>query len=284
MEISSVCILGAGTMGHGISLVCAHRGCNVVMMDIKEEFVQNGVNKIKEYLQGSVERKRITKEEAAATLAKITISTNISEAARDADLIIEAIVEDMRIKQDAYRQLDQICPKHTIFASNTSYQSITEMASVTKRADRFVGMHWFNPPQIMRGIEIVRPDAVSPEVLEAVVNFCNKLGKEPVICKDSAGFIANRVLQIWRNEACSLYEGGAASFKDIDNALKTAYNFRMGPFELVDLAGLDIALAGNRTLYQEFRRDIFAPPRCLVMQARAGNLGKKTGRGFYDYK
>ena len=285
MEIDSVCVLGAGAMGHGISLVCAQKGCNVVMTDIKEEFVLNGLNRIKAYLQGSLKRKKITTEEVAGILDRITTSTNISIAARQADLVIEAIVEDMKIKQDTYRQLDQICPKHTIFASNTSYQSITEMASVTKRADRFVGMHWFNPPQIMRGIEVITTEAVSPEVLDTIVNLCKKLGKESAICKDSAGFIANRVLNVWRNEAANLYDGGSASFQDIDIALKTAYNFRMGPFELGDLTGLEIGLAGNQTLYLEFKRDIFAPPHCVVMKVRAGNLGrKKPGRGFYYYE
>ena len=284
MEIKRICVLGAGTMGHGIAQVCAQGGFQVILEDIKEEFVQSGLDGIKKFLQGSVERKKMTQEEATGVLNRVKTTTNLAEAAKDADLVIEVIVEDVEIKKDTFRQLDQICPEHTIFASNTSYQCITEMAAVTKRSDKFLGMHWFNPPQIMRGIEVVRAEKTSQETVDTIVGLARKLGKEPAICKDSPGFIANRLLQIWRNESLRLYDEGAASFQDIDKAFKAAYNFRMGPFELSDLVGLEIALKGNETFYSELKRDIFRPPRCLIMKVRAGDYGRKTGRGFYEYK
>lgn len=284
MEIKKICVLGAGVMGHGIAQVCAQNGFQVVLEDIKEEFVQKGIEGIKKFLQGSVERKKMTQEEADAILGRVKTATTLSDAAKDVDVVIEAIIEDMEIKKSTFKQLDQVCPPHTIFASNTSYQSIIEMAAATKRPDKFVGMHWFNPPQIMRGMEIVRTEKTSQETVDAVIALARKLGKEPAICKDSPGFIANRLLQIWRNEAFKLYDEGAASFQDIDKALKTAYGFRMGPFELVDLVGADVALKGNETFYSELKRDIFKPPRSLIMKVRAGDYGRKTGRGFYEYK
>ena len=284
MDIKKICVLGAGVMGHGITQVCAQSGFQVCLEDITDEFVQHGLDRIKEFLQGSVERKKMTEEEAEAVLSRLNTATNLAEAAKDADVVIEAIVENMEVKKDTYRQLDQICPEHTIFASNTSYQCITEMAAVTKKPGNFLGMHWFNPPQIMRGIEVIKTEKTSPETVDTIVNLCRKLGKEPAICNDSPGFIANRLVQIWRNESFRLYDEGVASFQDIDKAFKTAYNFRMGPFELGDLTGLEIGLVGNETFYSELKRDIFRPPRCLVMKVRAGDYGRKTGRGFYEYQ
>ena len=284
MEIKKICVLGAGAMGHGIVQVCAQAGYNVKIQDIEDKFVQGGLGRIRKFLEGSVERKKITKEEAEATLSRIKGTTELKEAAQDADLVIEAIIENIEIKKDTYRKLDAICPAYTIFASNTSYQSITEMAAVTKRPDKFLGMHWFNPPQIMRGIEVIKGEKTSQETVNIIVDLCRKVGKEPGVCKDSPGFIANRLLQPWRNESYRLYDEGVASFEDIDKALKTAYNFRMGPFELGDLVGLEVAIVGNETMYRELRRDVFKPAWCHIIKVRAGDYGRKTGRGFYEYK
>jgi 3-hydroxyacyl-CoA dehydrogenase (EC 1.1.1.35) len=283
MEVKKICVLGAGAMGHAIAQVCAQAGCDVKMRDVEGKFVQGGLDRIRKFLEGSVERKKITKEDADATLSRIKGITDLKEAAKDADVVIEAIIENMEIKKDTYKELDTICPAHTIFASNTSYQCITEMAAVTKRPDKFVGMHWFNPPQIMRGVEVIRGEKTSQEVVDTIVGLCRKLGKEPGVCKDSPGFIANRLLQPWRNESFRLYDEGVASFRDIDKALKTAYNFRMGPFELGDLVGLEVAIVGNETLYRELKSDVFKPARCHIMKVRAGDFGRKTGHGFYEY-
>lgn len=283
MEIRKICVLGAGTMGRGIAQVCAQGGFAVRLTDISDALVQAGLDGVKKFLQGSVERKKMTGADAAAVLDRILPTSDLSRAAADADLVIEAIIEDMDIKKDNYRRLDAMCQPETIFASNTSYQPITGMAAATKRPERFLGMHWFNPPQIMRGIEVVRGEKTSAETLETIVALCRKLGKEPAIVQDSPGFIANRLLQAWRNEALKLCDEQVASFQDIDRAFKTAYDFRMGPFELTDLTGLDIALAGSDSMYRETGRDIFRPARCHVMKYRAGDLGRKTGRGFYEY-
>ena len=271
-------------MGHGIAQVCAQSGFQVSLEDIKEEFIQRGVERIRKFLQGSVERKRMSKEEADAILGRIKPTTDLREAARNADLVIEAIVEDLGIKKDTFKQLDQISPKHTIFASNTSYQSITEMAAVTKRPDKFLGMHWFNPPQIMRGVEVIRTAKASQEVVDAVFDFCKKLGKEPAACKDSPGFIANRLLQPWVNESMKMVDEGVASIPDIDTAFKVAYNFRMGPLEVRDFGGLEVSLKGTQEIFQELGTEIFRPARSHIMRVRAGDFGRKTGRGFYEYK
>lgn len=284
MEIKKICVLGAGAMGHGIAQVCAQAGYEVNLRDIEERFVQSGIDRIRKFLDGSVERKKMTKEEADAIFSRIRGLVSLKEAAKDVDLIIEAIVENIEIKKDTFKELDTICPAHTIFASNTSYQCITEMAAVTKRPDKFLGMHWFNPPQIMRGIEVIRGEKTSQEAIDTVVDLCRKLGKVPGICKDSPGFIANRLLQPWRNESYRLYDEGVASFQEIDKALKTAYNFRMGPFELGDMVGLEVAIVGNETMYRELKSDVFKPARCHIMKVRAGDWGRKTGRGFYEYK
>jgi 3-hydroxybutyryl-CoA dehydrogenase len=284
MAIETICVLGAGAMGHGIAQVCAQGGFRVCLQDIEEEFVQGGLERIRKFLQGSVARKKITESEVEAVLNRIRTTTSLKQAAGDADLVIEAIIEDKEIKKETFKHLDRLCSDQTIFASNTSYQSITEMAAVTKRTDRFLGMHWFNPPQIMRGIEVVRTERTAQETVDTIVALCARLGKDPAICKDSPGFIANRLLQVWRNESLRLYDEGVTSFQDIDTAFKIAYNFRMGPFELADLVGLDIAIAGNETMYAELRDDMFKPPRCLITKFRSGEYGRKTGRGFYEYE
>ena len=284
MKNKKICVLGSGTMGHGIAQVCAQAGYQVNLWDIKDELVESGISRIRKFLSSSVERRKMTQDEADPTLSRIKGTTDLEEAAEDVDLVIEAVVEDIDIKKDLFRKLDQICPDHTIFASNTSSLSVTEMAMVTKRPDRFTGMHWFNPPQLMRGIEVVRTERTSPETLEAMVSLCKELGKEPGICKDSTGFIVNRLLQIWYNESLNMFDEGIAEPQDIDTALKEAYNFRMGPFELRDMVGLDVALAVGEAHYQGFMREQFKPPRCLVMKVKAGDLGRKTGRGFYEYE
>lgn len=284
MEIRKVCVLGAGVMGHGIAQICAQAEYQVNLQDIKDELVQAGINRIRKFLAGGVERKKMTQDEADGILSRIKGMTDLKEAVKDVDIIIEAIVEDINIKKDVFRELDQICRKDTIFASNTSAQSITEMAMATKRPDKFIGMHWFNPPQLMRGIEVIVHDKTSKDTLDTLVNLCEKLGKEPGICKDSPGFIVNRLIQIWYNESLNMFDEGIAEPQGIDTALKAGYSFRMGPFELRDMVGMDVALASTGTHYRELMREQFRPPRCLIMKVKAGELGRKTGRGFYEYK
>jgi len=284
MEIKKIAVLGAGAMGHGIAQICVQTGYKVNLRDIKDEFVEAGISKIRKFLGNSVERQRMTQSEADAVLTRIKGVTDLKDAVKDVDLVIEAIVEDINIKKELYKELDEICRPDIIFASNTSAQSITEMAMVTNRPEKFIGMHWFNPAQLMRGIEVITHDKTSKETLDTIVDLCKKLGKEPGICKDSPGFMVNRLLQIWFNESLNMYDEGIAEPQDIDTALKAAYNFRMGPFELRDLVGLDIGIASTTTHYRELMREQFRPPRCLIMKVKAGDLGRKTGKGFYEYK
>lgn len=284
MEIKNITVLGAGAMGHGIAQVAAQAGYQVILEDVQLEFAERGYQAIKKFLQGSVERKKMTQDEANAILAHVRSTADLAEAVKNADIVFEAIVEDMDIKKSIFKQLDGLCPKHTIFATNTSYQSVTEMAAATKRPERFCGAHWFNPPQIMKGVEIVRTEKTLPEVVDTMVSLIRKMGKEPAVCQDATGFIANRILQVWRQEGCKLVDDGAATFEDIDKALKVAYNFKMGPFELLDLVGIGICLKGTETFYSEMKREIFRPTRALIMKVRAGDDGRKTGQGFYSYK
>ncbi|MBM3149255.1 MAG: 3-hydroxyacyl-CoA dehydrogenase family protein, partial [Chloroflexi bacterium] len=247
MNIKTIGVLGAGTMGHGIAQVCAQAGYQVNLHDVKPELVESGINKIRKFLVESVERKKMAQDEASNILSRIKTTVDLPETIKDTDLVIEAIIEDIAIKKDVFKELEQLCPEQTIFASNTSAQSITEMAMATKRPDRFIGMHWFNPPQLMRGIEIIVTDKTSQETLNTMLALCKKLNKEPGICKDSPGFIVNRLLQIWYNESLNMFDEGIAQPKDIDTALKVAYGFRMGPFELRDMVGMDVALASTTT-------------------------------------
>jgi 3-hydroxybutyryl-CoA dehydrogenase len=286
MEIKQITVIGGGSMGHGIVQVCAQSGFNVCLVSgrFKEEAVQDSLSKIKKFLQGSVDRQKMTQEQADGIMGRIKGTANLKEGVQNSDFIIEAVVENLEVKHNLFKQVDELAPPHAIFASNTSYQSITEVASVTKRPEKFVGTHWFNPPQIMRGVEVVFTEKTSKETLDTTVDLCKKLGKEPAVCNDSPGFIANHLLGVWRNEAFKLYDRRAASLQDIDTAFKVGYNFRMGQFELGDLVGLDVALIGASTLYKELGKEVFAPARCHVMKVRAGDYGRKTGRGFYEYK
>ncbi len=284
MAIKKICVLGSGTMGHGIAQVCAQSGHEVNLRARHETSLASGMENIKKSLERSVERQRMSREEAQIILSRIKTTTNLNEAARDVDLVIESITEDIETKKNVFKELDSICPQHTIFASITSYQCIAEMATVTKRPDKFLGMHWFNPPPIMRGIEVIRTEKTSQETLDTIVSLCQKFGKEPIMCKDSPGFIANRLFQPWVNESMKMLDEGIATVSDIDTAFKEAYNFRMGPLEVRDFGGLEVGLAGTQRIYEELGSEIFKPARSHIMRVRAGDYGRKTGRGFYEYK
>jgi 3-hydroxybutyryl-CoA dehydrogenase len=284
MEIKNVTVLGAGAMGHGIAQVFATAGFNVVLEDITMEFANKGLAGIKKFLASGVEKKKMTQADADAIVARIRLSADLADAGKDADLIIEAIIEDTKIKQATFKKLDEVCPAHTIFASNTSYQSVTEISSVTKRPDKFVGMHFFNPPQLMKGLEIVKLDKTAPEIIDQLLALAKKIGKDAAVCKDAPGFIANRILQVQRAESLKLYDEAVASAEDIDKAFKAAYGFKMGPIELADMVGLEICLKGAQTFSDEFKRDVFRPSRALIMKVHGGDYGRKTGQGFYSYK
>lgn len=284
MEIKKICVVGSGTMAGGIVIVLAQAGYAVTMRGSKDEYLQGAKAQVKKFLDGSVERGKMTKEAADATMARVKVTTNLEEAAQDADLVIESSVEDMEIKKRLIEQLEHICPPHTIFATNTSYLSITELSSASKRRDKFIGMHWFNPPPLMRLVEIASTLAVSEETIAAVVEVCNKSGKVPAVCKDSPGFVVNRILQPWYNEGMNILDEGVASAKDIDTAIKVGGGFRMGPLELRDLVGLDTAVKGTTQMYEQLKNDKFKPAQGLISRVRAGYLGRKTKKGFHDYE
>jgi 3-hydroxybutyryl-CoA dehydrogenase len=281
-HIKVIAVIGAGTMGHGIAQVAAQSGYKVLLVDVEQSIVEKGLEKIKKSIEKLVEKGKIKNEDINNIILRIEGCTNIEEAGK-ADFVIEAIVENKDIKRDIFSILDRVCKDRVIFASNTSYLSITEMASYTNRPDRFIGMHWFNPPQLMKLIEIARGANTSDETVEVVRSLAKRMGKTPFVCKDSPGFVVNRILQPWYNEGMRMVDEGVASIEDIDKAIKIGGKFRMGPLELRDFVGLDMALKGTKAIYEQLRSNKFKPPRCLVELVKAGRYGRKTGKGFYDY-
>jgi 3-hydroxybutyryl-CoA dehydrogenase len=273
-------------MGTGIAQVFAQSGFEVVAVDVSEEVLRRGVETIVSGpfgLRRLVERGRITEEQMREVLSRIRTTTNLAEAVSSADLVIEAVFEDLEVKRRVFRDVDAHAPRHAILASNTSTLSITALAAATSRPDRVVGMHFFNPPQVMKLVEIVRGLQTSDETVEVVKGLAERLGKTPVVCRDVPGFIANRVGIIAILEAIRLYDQGVASARDIDTAMKLGYNWPMGPLELADFIGLDVLLSIAEVLYRETGNPAYHPPTILRRLVAAGYLGRKSGRGFYTY-
>jgi len=285
MEIKKIAVIGAGTMGHGIAQVCAQAGFQVSLQDLKEELVNDGLERIKRFLQGSVERQKIRQEEAEAVLARIKGTSSLNEAAGDADLIIEAVIEDMKLKKALFQRLAGICKKETILTSNTSTLSITEIASATDRPEKVAGMHFFNPAQLMKPIEIIRGRLTSDETLEHVKSLTSRLDKIPIVVKDSPGFVSTRLGVALFLEASRMLEENVASVMDIDMGAKLFYGHKMGPFETCDLVGLDARLNNLESLYQATGDPKWAPPSLLKQLVASGYLGKKPGSkgGYYTY-
>lgn len=285
MEIKKIAVIGAGTMGHGIAQVCAQAGFQVSLQDLKDEFVKGGLERIKRFLQGSVERQKIRQEEAEAVLARIKGTSSLNEAAGDADLIIEAVIEDMKLKKALFQRLAGICKKETILTSNTSTLSITEIASATDRPEKVAGMHFFNPVQLMKPIEIIRGRLTSDETLEHVKSLTSRLDKIPIVVKDSPGFVSTRLGVALFLEASRMLEENVASVMDIDMGAKLFYGHKMGPFETCDLVGLDARLNNLESLYQATGDPKWAPPSLLKQLVASGYLGKKPGSkgGYYTY-
>ena len=282
-RVKKVAVIGAGSMGAGIAQVCSQAGYEVAMRDIEQRLVDGGFRRIRDPLMKRVEKGKMTKDELDRILANIHGTVSLKEAVSGAQVVIEAIIEKMDAKKALFSELDSISPPDVVFASNTSSLSITEMASATRRADRVIGMHFFNPAPVMKLIEVIRGSETSDETTAFAKSFSAKLGKDPVEVKESPGFVVNRLLVPMMNEAFNLLMEGVASPQDIDKAMKLGTNMPMGPFELADYTGLDIGLDVMEVLHRETGDSKFRPSPLLRKYVRAGRLGRKTGRGVYEY-
>ena len=283
MNIQKVLVIGAGQMGSGIAQVCAQAGFDVKLNDREQQFYDRGIQTISKNLSRNVEKGRMTEDEKQSVLNKITMSLSIEDA-NDVDLVIEAAVENMEIKQSIFKQLDEIAPAHTILATNTSSLPITEIAAATNRPEQVIGMHFMNPVPVMKLVEIIRGLATSDEVYTAIEEMTKKLNKVPVEVNDFPGFVSNRILMPMINEAIyTLYEG-VATKEAIDDVMKMGMNHPMGPLQLADFIGLDTCLYIMEILHEGFGDSKYRPCPLLRKYVKAGWLGKKTGRGFYIYE
>ena len=280
MEIKEVFVMGAGAMGNGIAQVSAEAGYDVTMMDVKEEFISKALASIEKSLDRKIKKGTIQEGEKQKTMLRIKTTLDIKDA-RDADLVIEAIPEELELKTKAFMELDRVCHEHTILASNTSALPIGAMAAVTKRPDKFIGIHFMNPVPVIKGVEVIQGEYTSSETMKTSVEFVKSLGKEPCEARDYAGFIVSRLVDALMNEAIHCVMDGNEP-AEVDKAMKLCCNFPMGPLELCDLAGADIVLHGLETLHREFGERL-RPAPLLLSQVRSGDLGRKTGRGFHDY-
>lgn len=283
MEIKTVAVIGAGTMGRGIAYCSALAGYRTILEDVSDSMLEQGLEYIRRALEDGISRGKVTEEQKTKSLACIVTSRSVQDAAREADLIIEAVPEEMETKLEIFTVLDKFAKPDAILASNTSSLSITEMAAITFRPQNCIGMHFFNPVQKMKLLEIVRALETSEQALSACVEVGRRMGKEVVVVRESPGFVTSRINAMIGNEAFYMLQEGVASAADIDKALKLGLNHPMGPFELVDLVGLDVRLSIlqhlHRTLGEKYR-----PCPLLEQYVKAGRLGKKSGRGVYDYK
>ncbi|MGB9679627.1 MAG: 3-hydroxybutyryl-CoA dehydrogenase [Thermoanaerobacteraceae bacterium] len=281
--MKKVCILGAGTMGSGIAQVFAQGGFDVIIRDIDMKYVERGINTISKNLQRSVEKGKMSEDDKKMILSKITGTIDINDA-KDVDIVVEAAIENMDIKKQVFKELDSICKEDAILASNTSSLSITEIASSTNRPEKVIGMHFFNPVPVMKLVEVIKGMKTSEETFNIVKELAHKLDKTPVEVNEAPGFVVNRILIPMINEAIGVFADGVASASDIDEAMKLGANHPIGPLALSDLIGNDVVLAIMDVLYEEFKDSKYRAHPLLRKMVRAGLLGRKTGKGFFEYK
>ena len=281
-DISNIAVIGAGIMGRGIAHVAALGGLNTVLNDVSIELLEKAKNRIRQDLQKAIEIGKVTDAEMDATLARLALESDITRAVANADLVIEAVPERIELKLDVFARLDRACAPHAVLASNTSALSITEMAAATKRPQQFIGMHFFNPVHKMKLVEIIRGLETNDETFAVAEAVSKRMGKETVEVKESPGFVTSRINALIGNEAFYMLQEGIASARDIDKALKLGLNHPMGPFEMVDLVGLDTRLSILNFLHETLGEK-YRPCPLLVKYVKAGRLGKKVGKGVYEY-
>jgi 3-hydroxybutyryl-CoA dehydrogenase len=282
MSIKTVVVIGAGIMGRGIAHVSVLGGFNTILNDVSDDFLQKAQDRIRKDLQQGVELGKLSGEEMNTSLQRLGLDADMERAAKNADLVIEAVPERIDLKLELFARLDRVCAPHTVLASNTSALSITEMAAATKRPQQFIGMHFFNPVHKMKLVEIIRGLETNNETFQTVESVSRKMGKETVEVRESPGFVTSRINALIGNEAFYMLQEGIASARDIDKALKLGLNHPMGPFEMVDLVGLDTRLSILNFLHQTLGEK-YRPCPLLVKYVKAGRLGKKVGKGVYEY-
>lgn len=282
MDIKKVGVVGCGAMGSGIIQVSANAGYEVIFMEPTQELVDGGIGRIRSFLKAGVDKGKLSADEMDAILKRIQGTTNLNDM-ENCDLVIEAVFEDMAVKKDTFSRLDPIVNPRAILATNTSCLSVTEIASTTKRPEMVVGLHFFNPVPLMKLVEIIRAELTSDETMEISVKFAESLGKEVVKTKDSPGFIVNRLLASYLNVAAQILTEGIAEAEDIDKAVKLGLGHPMGPFELMDLIGLDVMDHILEAMYEELKDYKYAANPLLKRMVRAGHIGRKAKKGFYDY-
>ena len=282
MEIKKVGVLGCGLMGSGIAQVCAQAGFETVVREIDQKFIDKGFGAIEKNLSKAVGKGKMTQADKDATIGRLQGTVALDDL-QDCDLIIEAVIEDLNLKNEMYAALDKICPEKTIFASNTSSLTVMSMAASTNRTDRFCGMHFFNPVPLMRLVEVVKTVATSKETIDTCFEFSKKIGKTPILAKDNSGFIVNLLLIPYLLDAIRVLEQGYASVEDIDTGIKLGLNHPMGPLTLLDFVGLDTTYNIANIMFEEYREKRYAPPPLLKKMVLAGYYGRKSGKGFYDY-
>ena len=282
MAIRKVCVIGSGTMGSGIAQVSAQAGYETTMVDIKQEFLDRGMNMIKSSLGKFVQKEKIKQEDMDKALARLHTSIDMRNAAKDGDYVIEAVFERAEVKLPIFGQLEEICPRETILASNTSGIPVSLLASATRRPDKVIGAHFMNPVPLMKGVEIVKTLLTSEETLEVSLDFVKSMGKETVVVKDSPGFVTNRIITLVMNEAAKLLEENLAGIEDIDKIERLSHNWPMGPFELADMVGIDVLVDLLEGVYQQTGWERYKPAPILKRMVELGYTGRKVGKGFYQ--